>query len=233
MSDMPPASFSLDASENIDPVAAAFDRMTGRMAALIAATEGFAARQQEIHERDYPRSGEIRFAQERIREAIDILDKRLAMQMTVESIAASIERAGATARAADHQGITEAQRQLAASTQKLERIVVGRIDLRQKCNWRAAGAGTGAILGAEMIVGDVVPSMLDRPVPARWIWPEERAASDLNMSGSNAGRRLMQVYDPVSWRQLMQADALARDNAAIIARCRARAVVKKAAIAVR
>lgn len=220
MSDLPSASLLLEAIENSDPVAAAFDRMTRRMAALVAAIEGFAARQQEIHGRDYgPDLAKTRAAQERIRDAINILDKRPAMQMTVEGIAASIERAALTAREVDHRALTSAQGHLVASTQALERIVTGRIDLHKQRAWLAAAAG--AILMIGIIIGDVVPPILDRAAPQDWFWPEARAASDLQLSGSEAGWRLVRVYDPSSWRWIIESEALLRDNTAVMTECRA------------
>jgi hypothetical protein len=95
------------------------------------------------------------------------------------------------------------------------------MDLRKQCAWLAVAAG--AILMIGIIIGDVVPPILDRAAPQDWLWPEARAASDLQLSGSEAGWRLVRVYDPSSWRWIIENEALWRDNAAAITECRARA----------
>jgi hypothetical protein len=222
MSSEPDASsFAMDPLDREDAASAAFDRMGRRLAGLAAAVEGFAARQQEIHARDYADDlKQIQGRQDKVSEAISTLNKQPGLQMTVKGMAASIAEAGRAARAEDHGALARAQQQLDASTRKLDGIIAGRIDLRRQCVWLATAAG--AILGIGAIIGDAVPPMLDRVAPESWQWPEARAADDLAMSERDAGQRLLQVADAAEWRGLLEAGRLAQANAAVIAACQAR-----------
>jgi hypothetical protein len=222
MSENASPSTLLQSPDGADAVAAAFDRMGRRMAGLAAAVDGFAARQQEIHGRDYdPDLERIHQTQKMFHDAIMKLDARPAMRMTTSGIATDIEKAGQTVREADHLAFEQAQRQLATATQTLQTIVAGRIDLRKQRRILAI-IGT-AIFVIGMMAGDVVPTMVDRLAPESWDWPEERAAAELNMSGADAGQRLLQIFDPTDWHRLTEADRLFRDNAAALSQCRARA----------
>lgn len=224
------SSFAADPLDGGDAVAAAFDRMGRRVAGLAAAVEGFAARQQEIYARDYGDDlARIREGQEAFRNALRVLDQRPAMRLTVEGVAADIAKAGETSREADHRALTQAQRELLASAQRLDNVVTGRIDLRRQSIWIATAAGV--LLTAGMIVGDVFPAAIARAMPESWHWPERRAAADLDMSGVDAAQRLYQVYDPAGWRALAAANRLVQANAATIAACQARASGKAVPVA--
>ena len=87
--------------------------MDRRLAGLTAAVEGFAARQQELHARDYaPELAAIQVKWEKARAAFEHLSAKPALSLTPESMAARIETAGATVRKADHEALAHARQDL-------------------------------------------------------------------------------------------------------------------------
>lgn len=201
---------------------AAFEAMTRKLAGLTAAIEGFAARQQELHARDYGADlAKIRERQEKFRAAIEILNQRPAMALTPEKIASQIRAAGTDARSADHQAWTNAHRQLGAAIQSIDEVVASALAARTQRLWLAGAAGAAMIVG--FVLGAIVPSKIDQAVPESWYWPEARAAGLLKRDAWNAGMRLLQVYNPERLRALERAEEIVRDNAEELADCRARA----------
>lgn len=229
MNELDASSFALDPRDREDAASAAFDRLGRRVANLTAAVEGFAVRQEAIQARD---NGPViekidkRFLQ--VRDALVTLDKRPGLRMTVEGIAGDIEGAGRKARAADHDALAQARHEFVTSRQALDRMVAGKIDLRRQACWLAAAAATCLIVG--VIIGDIVPPMIDRAAPASWQWPEERAADDLAMSANDAGQRLLRLSDPAGWYDLVEAQRLIQANKAAISACRARQATRGATV---
>jgi len=201
---------------------AAFEAMTRKLAGLTAAIEGFAARQQELHARDYgPDLAKIRERQEKFRAAIEILKQRPAIALTPEQIAVQIKDAATGTRLADHQAWANAHRQLEAAIQSIDRVVASAIAARTQRRCMAGAAGASMIVG--FVLGAMLLPKIDQAVPKSWYWPEARAAGMLKRDGWNAGMRLLQVYDPKRLRALERAEDIVRDNAGELADCRARA----------
>ena len=118
------------ARDSEDP-AVAFEQMSRRLAGLTAAVEGFAARQQELHARDYgPDLAGIRDWQEEAMNAIDDLGKRPAMALTPEMIDSQIKTAGEVVRADDHKAWRDACREAATGGGRPESNVSVRRDPR-------------------------------------------------------------------------------------------------------
>lgn len=201
-----------------DPVAA-FERMSHRIAGLTAAVEGFAARQQELHARDYgPDLAKIHKRQEDAKDAIWTLAERPGVKLTPAGIAEQIEAAGAHVRARDHEAWAEACRVQQQSAKALDAVVASARTARLQ--WRSIwGAASGAFL-LGIVLCAIIPGVVDRSVPTSWMWPERRAASVLGMDGWSAGVRLMQVSDPVQWRALREAAQLSAANADALKACR-------------
>ncbi|MDV3456355.1 hypothetical protein RZN05_05120 [Sphingomonas sp. HF-S4] len=98
---------------DIDDPEVAFEAMTRKLAGLTAAVEGFAARQQELHARDYgPDPAKIHGLSGKMVDAINKLAARPGVALTPETLAPQIAEAGARVRAADHQAWGNANRSL-------------------------------------------------------------------------------------------------------------------------
>jgi hypothetical protein len=193
--------------------------MSHRIAGLTAAVEGFAARQQELHARDYgPDLAKIHKRQDDARDAIWTLAERPGVKLTPREIAEQIEAAGAQVRARDHQGWAEACRAQQQATRAFDAVVAPALTARMQWRWIWGAAAGAFLLG--IILCAIVPGVVDRSVPASWMWPERRAASVLGMDGWSAGIRLMQVSDPRQWRALREAAQLVADNADALRACR-------------
>ncbi|WEJ99490.1 MAG: DUF6118 family protein [Candidatus Sphingomonas phytovorans] len=179
----------------------------------------FAARQQELHARDYgPDLAKILEQHERVRTAILTLNGRPAMVLTPELIASQIEEAGEQGRAAGHQAWSQARHDLTNAVRSLDEIVASAFAAERL--W-IAGAATAALI-AGFVFGAVVPARIAQAAPERWHWPESRAASELGRDGWQAGMRLLEVADPPRLRALIEADRLSSDNEKALSDCRSR-----------
>lgn len=213
------ASSSAPSSSNANDPVAAFERISHRIAGLTAAVEGFAARQQELHARDYgPDLAKIHKRQDDAKDAIWTLAERPGVKLTPAGIAEQIEAAGAQVRARDHQAWAEAHRAQQQATTALDAVVASARTARMQWRW-IWGAASGAFL-LGIVLCAIIPGVVDRSVPTSWMWPERRAASVLGMDGWSAGVRLMQVSDPRQWRALREAAQLSAANADAINACR-------------
>jgi hypothetical protein len=206
----------------IDDPEMAFEAMSRKLAGLTAAVEGFAARQQELHARDYgPDLAAILERHDKVWSAIVTLNKRPAMQHTPELIAAQINAAGEQGRASDHQAWSNAQQHLTRSVASLDGVVQSALTAEKQRLWIAGAAAVALVIG--FALGAVVPTRISQAAPERWHWPEARAAKMLGRDGWSAGMRLLAVSDQRRLRALLHADRLAEDNRERLSACRARA----------
>jgi hypothetical protein len=63
--------------------------------------------------------------------------------------------------------------------------------------WLAGAAAAALVLG--FVFGAFIPPKIAQAVPESWLWPEDRAAAELQRDGWSAGERMMQVSDPERW----------------------------------
>lgn len=193
-----------------------------RIAGLTAAVEGFAARQQELHARDYaPELAAIQVKWEKARAAFDHLTKQPALSLTPESLTDKIEIAAATVRRADHEALDHARRDLREVIGTISKVTASARAASDQNRWLAGAAAAAMVLGC--ILGAFVPTAIDRAVPISWHWPEQRASRILGADPWTAGERLMQVVDPGRSRRVHAALQLTSLNADTLARCTARA----------
>lgn len=205
-----------------DQTVQAFNDMSRKLAGLTAAVDGFAARQQELHARDYgPDLEKIRDGYEKVCGAINILAKRPAMTLTPQDVAKQIEAAGTQGRADDHRAWVGASDVLSSTVQELKGMVASARSAETQQLWIAGAAALALVVG--FVFGTIMPTWIARAVPESWHWPEEQAAATLGRTPWNAGLRLMEVADPQRSRALMNTAHLANENADLLAACRIRA----------
>ncbi|AJP73713.1 DUF6118 family protein [Sphingomonas hengshuiensis] len=205
-----------------DQTVQAFNDMSRKLAGLTAAVDGFAARQQELHARDYgPDLEKIRDGYDKVCGAINILAKRPAMTLTPQDVARQVEAAGTQARADDHRAWVGASQTLASTVRELKVMLASAHSAETQQLWIAGAAALALVVG--FASGAAVPSLVAQLAPESWHWPEERAAAMLRRTPWDAGVRLMQVANPQQARALAEAARLSKDNADALTVCRERA----------
>jgi hypothetical protein len=184
--------------------------------------EGFAARQQELHARDYgPDLAKILDLHQQVWAELVALAKRPAMALTPRDIAAQIEAAATTVREADHRALLAAEHRIDNAVQALGKITVSALTAKKQRYWIAGVATAALVVGCAF--GTIIPSRIAQAMPESWHWPESRAAAELNRNGWEAGVRLLQVSSPRRLQALTDAAQLSIDNARALADCRSRA----------
>ena len=198
---------------------AAFERMSGQLATLAAAVEGFAARQTRIEQRDYsPDLAQLTERQEKMIAAIDILADRPGVKLTPDGFAEGVGRAAAKLRAPDQAALASAQAAMGDARAAMAGVVASA---------RTKQAQRDALIWAAIVAMGATALLLAlAPLLANAIWPgaaADRAAAILHKSRWEAGVELMASGDPARWRQLVDADTLQHDTAQAVAACRSRA----------
>ncbi|WP_022678314.1 DUF6118 family protein [Novosphingobium sp. B-7] len=207
---------------DLDRPEVAFEAMTHKLAVLIAAVEGFAARQQELHSRDYTQDlARIHACQEDAAATIETLASSPALQLTPEAIAGQIHHATAKASEVERQHFGAARIDLDRTVLTINDIVQSVLTGLQQMRWLGVAAATGVVAG--FMLGWVVPDFVDQAVPESWHWPEERAAGLLQRDGWAAGERMLQVSDPQRWQALREAASVWASNAKALEDCQKRA----------
>ncbi len=118
------AETTIQPATEIDDPEVAFEAMSRKLAGLTAAVEGFAARQQELHARDYgPDLAKIHERWGKVVDAFQFLTAKPGVALTPETIAPQIVEAGARVRAADHQAWSNASRELGTAIESLNGLV--------------------------------------------------------------------------------------------------------------
>lgn len=214
---------------DIDDPEVAFDAMTRKLAGLTAAVEGFAARQQELHARDYgPDLVKIQEQWAEIVHAFKTLKEKPGIALTPKTLAPQIAEAGERVRAADHQAWASASRELGAAIQSLKGVVASAMKAQTQKYWIIGAATAAMVIG--FAFGTVVPTRIAQSVPENWHWPEQRAADVLLRGEWDAGMRLLQVADPARLRALEEAARLLAGNSDALADCRSRAAVSRRSV---
>jgi len=205
-------------ADTIDDPEVAFDAMTRKLAGLMATVDGFAARQQELHGRDYgPDFAGIHGRLDKANVAVRTLSERPALQLTPEMIASQIRAAGEQGRAADRQAWSIANQQLGNAILSLSGMVESARTAEKQRRWVAAAAAAALAIG--FAFGTVIPTWIAQAVPESWHWPEASAVRILQRDGWTAGERLLQVSDPARWNNLTGAIRIVEQNAEALANC--------------
>lgn len=198
---------------------AAFERMSGQLAALAAAVDGFAARQTRIEQRDYSQDlAQLTERQEKMIDAVNILADRPGVKLTPDGFAEGLGRAAAKLRAPDQAALASAQAAMGDARAAMVGVVASA---------RTRQAQRDALIWAVTISMGVTALLLAlAPLLINALWPaaaEDRAAAILHKSRWEAGMELMASGDPARWRQLVDADSFQHDTASTVAACRSRA----------
>ncbi|WP_157081253.1 DUF6118 family protein [Novosphingobium naphthalenivorans] len=185
---------------------------------LEAAIAGFAARRDAAP--DYSETlGKIEAQLGRMREAINTLARRPAMELTTDELARQISAAGAKARAEEGIANAQAQGRIEGAVGHMERlagVVATAREQRRRIVW-AVGGG----LVAGMLLWSFIPGVILRTLPQGWHMPEAMAAHIIGEPTLwEAGSRLMQADSPRAWSALAEAADLLRDNRKAIEKCR-------------
>ena len=205
------------ADDSRDP-AVAFEGISRRLAGLTAAVEGMAARQQELHARDYSTElGQILETEGQVVGAINRLAKRPAMTLTPEDIARQIENAGRSARQEDRQALEYGHHQLQNAIGKLDGVVASAHTAEKQ--WRQVEIASAISAFCGFLLACILPGAIVRTAPASWQWPEQMAAGILHQDQWSAGARLMQGAAPDRWREMTEADRLVGHNRQALAAC--------------
>ena len=213
-------------ADDSDDPEVAFEAMSRRLAGLTAAVEGFAARQQELHARDYgPDLVKIQGQWAEIVHAFKALKEKPGIALTPKTLAPQIAEAGERVRAADHQAWASANRELGAAIQTLKGVVASAKKAETQKHWIIGAATAAMVVG--FAFGMLIPTRIAQSVPESWHWPEQRAADVLLRGEWDAGMRLLQVADPARLRELNEAARLVKDNAEALTDCRSRAMQSK------
>lgn len=116
----------IDAEPDSDTDAlAAFERMSGQLAMLTAAVEGFAARQARIEQRDYSQDlAQIAERQEKMIGAINTLADRPGVKLTPDGFAEGVGRAAVRLRAPDQAALASAQAAMGEARAAMAGVVV-------------------------------------------------------------------------------------------------------------
>ena len=204
----------------------AFEGMERKLAGLSAAVDGFAARQQELHARDYREDlAKIHDVQERFREAINTLNRRPGLALTPDMIASQIEHAGMSVRSSDHAALESARREFDAASASLKGIVASARVAEIQHWWLMGAAAAGTLFGVIMCA--TLPGAIARSVPEQWYWPEMMAAGIMRREPWDAGTRLLAISDPERLQQVAAGARLQMNNSDKIAICTARAARTK------
>lgn len=200
-----------------DPAAQAFARLAEKVDLLEAAIAGLAAKRESAP--DYSETlGEIASRLERIREGINTLARRPAMQLTPDTMAEKIEKAGERARVQDSATITQAQQRIDKAAGRIERLT-GTIATIHEQNRRLIWAVSVGVL-AGMLLWSFLPGVVARAAPESWLWPERIAARQVGKTTIwAAGERMLEKADPEHWRAVLLANRILQDNRRDVAAC--------------
>lgn len=205
-------------SPEADPAVRAFTRLGEKVDLLEAAIAGFAARRDAAP--DYSETlGKIEAQLGKMREAVNALARRPAMELTLDEMARQISAAGAKARAEDGIAMAQARGRIDGAVRDMERLA-GVVATAREQRRRLVWAAGGGLLGG-MLLWSFLPGVILRALPQGWHLPEAMAAHIIGEPTLwEAGSRLMQADSPQAWNALTEAADVLRDNQQAMEHCR-------------
>ncbi|MFA7596194.1 MAG: DUF6118 family protein [Novosphingobium sp.] len=214
-----------DQPPNINPAEAAFAELSAKVELLETLLRGLAARRDAAP--DYSETlGEIADLLEKMRNAINTLARRPAMEITPDAMAEQIAAAGANARAEDSAVITRARDRIDKAAARMEQLAGTAATIRDQRRHLLWTAGGSALAG--MLLMTFLPGAILRALPQGWHMPETMAAHIIGEPTFwEAGTRLMRADSPRAWDALTQAADMLHDNRQAIEKCQRSATKAK------
>ena len=201
-----------------DAAGKAFDKLRRELTTMRLAVEKLADEPARIVIPDYTATLEKMAEQMQANaEQLGVLADKPGLRLTPNSLGDAIVKAGALARADDHEELTIAIKTFNHSAQEMAGVARGarKAEEQEKWLWRAAAAG--AVMGA--ILCAMLPVIAVSIAPESWHWPEKRASSALGRDMWRAGERLQAVSDPKRWEARSAIEVATVDSKESIAAC--------------
>ena len=201
-----------------DPAAQAFERVREELALLHQAVKGMAADRHELVIPDYNATlSQMAEKLESADERLAVIADRPALRLTPEALSTQIKKAADLASQTQRDELQSTRNNLVNATNAIVARVNSARDGDDQKLWNWGFAGGGIVIG--ILIATAWPHIADGLAPASWHWPEQRAASALGMSMTDAGMRLISVEDPAKSHNLITATRIVEDNAQVIDGC--------------
>ncbi|MBB5687806.1 DUF6118 family protein [Sphingobium boeckii] len=212
-------SASPETSTNANDPAVAFNAMAQKLAILIAAIEGFAVRQQELHGRDYaPDFAKLAEYQQKLVAAYRSLVERPGVALTPETIAHQIEVAARTVRKEDHDALRQALIRSDQAAHSITTVVASARAERKQRHWLMGTAAAALVMG--ILIAATMPGAVARALPENWLVPERMAVKVMRRDGWDAGLRLLQVADPTREALVISGATIPERDQKTLSKCR-------------
>ncbi|WP_336966745.1 DUF6118 family protein [Sphingobium aquiterrae] len=205
-----------------ETAAQAFARLDRRIAVMSRVVEHMATERQSIEVPDYSSTlAQMNKQLASLSRGIEGLGASPALQITPRDFAARIEVAAEEARRTDHDQLVDARARFDQGARNMRALVAtARTAGEQRRHLRWA-VGGGVLVG--ILLWSLLPGMIARSAPERWLWPERMAARVIGLNRWRAGERLLATADPDQWDALLATSRLLRDNHDVLDRCANRA----------
>jgi len=199
-----------------DPATQAFTRLEGEMALMRRAVEHLVTEKADIAIPDYSST-----LAEMTKRLVSI-ERKPAMQMTPEDMAARIKGAAEEARREDRATLAEAKQKHVDAARALSALHGTATTIADQCRRLKWAAGGGLFAG--MLLWSILPGIVARIMPTSWHWPERIAARTVREPTLwEAGARIMHADSPEAWRAITEAAEMRRENSEAIETCQKRA----------
>lgn len=200
-------------------VAGMEERLDGRMAMMTRALEHIAIEKQSVEIPDYtPTLAKIGGHLATLAPQMKRLADAPAIQLTPENMAGRIAEAAKAARETDKATIGQSldlHRRAYADLGE----AIGKVRTRTEQRWHMLYASIGTALAVSLL-WLFYPGWAANIGPQGWHWPERVARRVLGETSLwDAGIRLLQAGNPDSWRAIVDAADMARENRDTIAAC--------------
>ncbi|GAA4770853.1 hypothetical protein GCM10023219_16980 [Stakelama sediminis] len=212
----PRAETAAEAFARLDDRVAELD---GRIALMVRAVEHMAAERLNIEIPDYnPTLEKANAHLAAIHKRMKAIEDAPALDMTPEDIGARIAAAAHKAREADRASVQQVRQSQADAVQALHQIIGNARTREQQREHLWWSIGGGALAGC--LLWSVLPGMIARAMPEDWRWPERIARRTIGEPSLwDAGSRMMRADNPESWRAIVDAAEMRRQNREAIDAC--------------
>lgn len=209
--------------EDIDPAAAAFNRLQEEMALMRRAVQQLAAERADIVIPDYdPTLKEMAKQLAAVGGYLKGMTSHPAMQLTPETVADRIAVAAQSARRADQDQIVQSRTELQHATRELRAITN---TVRTSVDQRAIVLRTAIVSAmAGALIWSFLPGAIARALPDSWQLPERMATRMLDApTATEAGIRLIRSQDPEGWKAMQSGARLETQNREALSACKRKA----------